>query len=63
MLCCHSLTQVVLPLFQLKHRPQPAIYLTKKKKNSHLQLAFSFFLLNKASTFYFFVLKGYFNIF
>lgn len=62
MLCCHSLTQVVLPLFQLKHRPQPAIYLTKKKI-SHLQLAFSFFLLNKASTFYFFVLKGYFNIF
>lgn len=53
MLCCHSLTQVVLPLFQLKHRPQPAIYLTKKKKNPIYNLPSASFSSTKPQHFIF----------
>lgn len=64
MLCCHSLAQIVLPLFKLKHRLQPAIYLKKTNPGSFpiytcLQLLSSPQSLNIL----FFVLKDYFKIF
>lgn len=62
MLCCHSLTQVVLPLFKLKHRPQPAIYLKKKNQKTIYYLPSASFSSTKPQHL-FFVLKGYFKIF
>lgn len=64
MLCCHSLRQVVLPLFKLTHRPQPAIYLKKKKKRKFPSTTCLQLLSPEQSlNILFFVLKGYFNIF
>lgn len=64
MLCCHSLAQIVLPLFKLKHRLQPAIYLKKQTQAVFLSTTCLQLLSSPQSlNILFFVLKDYFNIF